>query len=383
MPEVALQGIVKEYGSVRATDNVDLTIADGEFVTLLGPSGCGKTTLLRSIAGLERPDGGVVRLGDRVVADASRGIFVSPEKRHLGMVFQSYALWPHLSVRSNIAYPLRARRNMSRKQIDERVTQLMEIVGLTGMHRRLISELSGGQQQRVALARALAGGTELVLYDEPLSNLDAGMRLTMRDEIRKVHDEMGTTSVFVTHDQEEALALSDRVVLMNKGKIVQSGTPHEVYASPRNSFVARFLGFENIFDVEHIDATDGTRLVLAGGAITVPSAKYPRLTPENNGLAIKSSHVRIAGAVRPDGEPVVRGRVRSRSYAGDRTHFIIEVNGVLVRAMVLNHLVQENELPAEDELTDVQFPAHLIAPLATDDAPANQRPETQTIRVAA
>ncbi|MGV9868806.1 ABC transporter ATP-binding protein [Rhodococcus koreensis] len=359
MPDVVLQRIVKTFGGVRATDGVDLTIKSGEFVTLLGPSGCGKTTLLRSIAGLEKPDSGRVFLGDRLVADADKGVFVSPDKRDVGMVFQSYALWPHMSVRSNIAYPLRARRRGTRQEVQGRVTDLMEVVGLSGMHRRLASELSGGQQQRVALARALAAGSELVLYDEPLSNLDAGMRVAMRNEIRSIHDEVGTTSILVTHDQEEALALSDRVVLLNKGKIVQSGTPHEVYASPRNSFVARFLGFENVFRVER----HGGRLRLHPGSIEISAHAYPRMTAHHDGLAIQASHVRIGSAVRPGDGPVLRGRVRARSYIGDRTEFVVDVSGADVHVMVLNHLVGEDLLPAEGEATDVQFPPALIAAL--------------------
>lgn len=364
MSEVILENIVKTYGSVRATDSIDLTIKDGEFVTLLGPSGCGKTTLLRSIAGLERPDSGRIRLGERVVTDSDQGIFVPTERRDLGMVFQSYALWPHMSVRNNIAYPLRVRRRGSKKEIEKKVLSLMKAVGLEGMHHRQISEMSGGQQQRVALARALAGGSDLVLYDEPLSNLDAGMRLTMRDEIRAIHDELGTTSVFVTHDQEEALALSDRVVLLNKGTIVQMGAPHEVYARPRNAFVANFLGFENIFDASLDAGGNERKLVLAGGKVVLTRDVYPRFHDGHDGLAIQAMHVRLGGAIRENEGTVMQGRVKRRSYGGNRTLYVVDVNGLDIHVMVLNHLAGNEALPEEGELTPIQLPPQLIAPLA-------------------
>lgn len=363
MPDIRLENIIKTYGSVRATDGVDLTIADGEFVTLLGPSGCGKTTLLRSIAGLERPDSGRIRLGGRVVTDSDAGIFVPTERRDLGMVFQSYALWPHMSVRGNIAYPLRARRRGSRSEIDKKVLALMKVVGLEGMHHRQISEMSGGQQQRVALARALAAGSDLVLYDEPLSNLDAGMRVTMRDEIRAIHEEMGTTSVFVTHDQEEALALSDRVILMNRGTIVQDGSPHEVYAHPRNAFVAEFLGFENIFGAE-LDADGQGQKITLNGTVSLPRTPYPRFQDQHDGLAIQALHVRLGGAVREDGTPVLQGRVKHRTFIGNRTLYVVDVNGLDINATVLNHLADTDMLPEEGELTSLQLPPELIAPLA-------------------
>ena len=375
MPDVVLEKIVKTYGATRATDGVDLTIADGEFVTLLGPSGCGKTTLLRNIAGLERPDEGRIRLGDRVVADSAARVFVPPEKRDLGMVFQSYALWPHMSVRSNIAYPLRTRRRGSRREIAERVAHLMNVVGLSGMQGRLVSELSGGQQQRVALARALAAGSELVLYDEPLSNLDAGMRISMREEIRSVHDEIGTTSIFVTHDQEEALALSDRVVLMNRGAIVQTGTPREVYSAPRNAFVAQFLGFENIFGIERQHHEGELLLHTDRGGLTFPAASSPLIPESHGGFAIKSSHVRIGAGVYPEEAPTFAGRVKLRSYVGDRTQFLLDVGGADVHAMVLNHLVDEEMLPAEGDVTPVQFAPKLVAALLREEAATAVTPE--------
>lgn len=361
MPEVLIEDLVKEFGDVRASDGVDLQIKDGEFVTLLGPSGCGKTTLLRCIAGLETPDSGRLTLGGRVAADPAAKLFIPPEKRQLGMVFQSYALWPHMSVRGNVSYPLRVAR-APRSEVNERVASLIKVVGLEGLRDRMPSELSGGQQQRVALARALATGSDLVLFDEPLSNLDAGMRITMREEIRSIHRTMGTTSILVTHDQEEALALSDRVVLMSKGSVIQIGTPREVYASPRNEFVAQFFGFENIYSATMGKGAERT-LVLDGGSAAIPVPDGYRLDDTTTGVAIKASHVRIGAAVRAEDGLVLSGRVRTRSYVGDRTEFVVEAGALEVRAVVLNHLTGGHPLPDVGEITQVQFPAELLAPL--------------------
>lgn len=364
MPNVTISNLVKTYGTMRATDNVSLDIQSGEFVTLLGPSGCGKTTLLRSIAGLETPDGGRITIGNRVVADPEKGIFVQPEKRNLGMVFQSYALWPHLNVYGNVAYPGRMKGKPSR-EIKKTVSSLLEVVGLSGKERRLITELSGGQQQRVALARALAGGSDLVLFDEPLSNLDAGMRIAMREEIRTVHNELGTTSIFVTHDQEEALAMSDRVVVMRAGQIAQLGTPQEVYSSPRDRYVAEFLGFENIYEAQWTDANASgqTQLQIAGGQVSIPVPSAVPLHSGSDGMAIKASHVRIGPSVRSEEGGVLEGRVRNRMYIGDRTAFTVDVGDLVVNVLVLNHLVHGSTLPGMGDLTQVQFPYGSIAPL--------------------
>lgn len=373
MPNVTISNLVKSYGTMRATDNVSLDIHSGEFLTLLGPSGCGKTTLLRSIAGLESPDEGRITIGDRVVADPHANIFVQPDKRNLGMVFQSYALWPHLSVYGNVAYPGKM-KGKPRKEIKKTVTSLLEVVGLGGKEGRLISELSGGQQQRVALARALAGGSDLVLFDEPLSNLDAGMRIAMRAEIRAVHNDLGTTSVFVTHDQEEALAMSDRVVVMRAGQIAQVGTPQEVYSSPKDRYVAEFLGFENIYKAEWTDVNASGRMqvVVEDGQASIPVPAGEVSHPESDGIAIKASHVRIGPAVRREDGGVMDGRVRNRMYIGDRTVFTVDVGEIVVHVLVLNHLAHGSRLPEAGDSTQVQFPYASIAPLIeTTTVPAN------------
>ena len=225
--------------------DLSLSVADGEFVTLLGPSGCGKTTTLRCIAGLERPDSGEIRIGGDVVASPERGIHLNPEDRNIGMVFQSYAVWPHMTVFDNVAYGLRVRRAPS-AVIKERTTRALELVGLGQLADRYATRLSGGQRQRVALARAIVYEPRVVLFDEPLSNLDAKLREQMRVELVRLQHEVGITSIYVTHDQAEALVMSDRVVVMDKGAIQQIGDPQTIYARPANTFVANFIGVANL-----------------------------------------------------------------------------------------------------------------------------------------
>lgn len=233
--------VVKRFGAVHAVDGVSFTIERGEIFTLLGPSGCGKTTTLRLVAGLEEPDDGEIFIAGKPVAVPARGIYLPPEKRQLGMVFQSYAIWPHLSVFENVAFPLRVRRE-SRETVRQRVAQALEIVGLGGFAERGATELSGGQQQRVALARALVYEPEILLLDEPLSNLDAKLREQMRVEIRALQNKLGLTILYVTHDQVEAMTLSDRIAVVHRGRFEQVGRPEEVYEKPRTEFAAGFLG---------------------------------------------------------------------------------------------------------------------------------------------
>ena len=240
MSSVTLESINKSYGSVQVVKAVDLSISDGEFVSLLGPSGCGKTTCLRMIAGLERNTGGKILIDQDLVSDAEAGVFVPPEKRHVGMVFQSYAVWPHMNVFANVAYPLRVAR-VSSSQVEERVAKVLKMVELSGYESRMPNQLSGGQQQRVALARGLVMEPRVLLLDEPLSNLDAKLRGKMRHDIRRIQQETKTTVVYVTHDQLEATTMSDRMVIMKDGEILQVGAPDEVKSAPTNDFVADFL----------------------------------------------------------------------------------------------------------------------------------------------
>jgi iron(III) transport system ATP-binding protein len=238
---VVIEGVAKRFGHVRAVDGLDLTIEDGRFVCLLGPSGCGKTTTLRMLAGLEFPDRGRIHADGRVLSDGDSGRFVAPEHRGVGLVFQSYALWPHMTVTQNIAFGLETRGwDPARRR--SRVHELLDLLRIGDLGSRYPSQLSGGQQQRVALARSLAPGTDLLLLDEPLSNLDAQLRLEMRAELKRLHEQLGTTIVFVTHDQLEAMTMATDVAVMKDGRLQQYAAPLDVYRRPANTFVASFMG---------------------------------------------------------------------------------------------------------------------------------------------
>jgi ABC-type Fe3+/spermidine/putrescine transport system ATPase subunit len=254
-----ISGLVKRYGQQTALDGVSINAGAGEFFTLLGPSGCGKTTLLRCVAGFARPDGG------RIVCDGARLDTLPAHARDIGMVFQNYAIFPHLSVAENIAYGLRARR-VPEPERARRVGDALDLVQMANLATRMPTQLSGGQQQRVALARALVVRPRLLLMDEPLSNLDARLRVTMRGEIRRIQRELGITTLYVTHDQEEALAVSDRVAVMQRGRVEQIGTPWDVYAEPRTAFVAQFVGLSNALEGT-IVGREGRRVTVEAGGL--------------------------------------------------------------------------------------------------------------------
>lgn len=261
MGEIRIEGLEKTFNSTRVLHAIDLHINEGEFVTLLGPSGCGKTTTLRCVAGLETPSSGKISIGAATVVDSALGSFIPPHRRRVGMVFQSYAIWPHMSARANVEFPLKRHKQGTRAEQQAIAQRALNSVGMSEYATRFPHELSGGQQQRIALARGLVAAGEVMLYDEPLSNLDAKLRVAMRDEVRRLHDEFGHTSIYVTHDQEEALAISDRVVIMNAGNIEQVGTPSDIFDRPATRYVADFIGFENILTVEDVSEGD----VVAGG----------------------------------------------------------------------------------------------------------------------
>jgi iron(III) transport system ATP-binding protein len=282
-------GLTKRFGPVTAVDSVSLEVEQGHTFALLGPSGCGKTTLLRLVAGFERPDGGGIRIGDRVVS--GQGVFVSPNKRRVGMVFQDYALFPHLNVESNVAFGLP--RGNDRKR---RVAELLEIVGLGGLGRRMPHEISGGQQQRVALARCLAAEPDLVLLDEPFSNLDPGMRVRVRAEVRQILESLGITAVFVTHDQEEALSLAERVGVMLHGRIVQCGRPADVYMRPAGRAVAEFLGDANFLTGSVEDGVVRCELGALRSADHLSGSVDIMVRPESLVLAEDGVPVRVANS---------------------------------------------------------------------------------------
>jgi iron(III) transport system ATP-binding protein len=240
MSNVVFKNIKKSYGDVHVIKDFSLTIEDGEFVSFLGPSGCGKTTCLRMVAGLEFNTGGELFIGETLVSAPEKKFFMAPEKRHVGMVFQSYAVWPHMNVFENIAYPLKIAK-VPKAELTERVQKIIDIVELTGLGNRMPNALSGGQQQRVALARGLVAQPKVLLLDEPLSNLDAKLREKMRHDIRNIQQQFKITCIYVTHDQLEAFSMSDKIVVMNKGDVMQIGTPDEIRRSPANEFVRDFI----------------------------------------------------------------------------------------------------------------------------------------------
>lgn len=322
MESIRIQGVVKDFGSTRALDGIDLEIGAGELFFLLGASGCGKTTLLRCIAGLERPTSGAVSFGGRDVTD------VPPHRREAALVFQSYALWPHMDVRRNVAFGLEERK-VPKDEIRRRVDEALEMVRLGGYAERAIDQLSGGQQQRVSLARALVVRPRCLLLDEPLSNLDAQLRVEMRREIRRIVKENGLTAVYVTHDQEEALAMADRMAVLARGRIAQAGTPEEVYRSPRSAHVAAFIGETNlipgILRRPSAGLADGkTEIeVEAGGLVLSGRITDPSWIPQE-GEPVKVSIRPEAWSIGADDGHGVEGRISERSYLGQRIQYWVD-----------------------------------------------------------
>lgn len=296
MSRIVLHEVRKRFGvnrdATKAINGLDLTIEPGEFFVLLGPSGCGKTTTLRCIAGLERPDSGRIEIAGSTVADPTRKVFIPPHKRDLGMVFQSYALWPHMSVLDNVAYPVKARR--SRHGASAVAMDALRLVGLDEQAKRYPAALSGGQQQRVALARALAASPELLLFDEPLSNLDATLRLHLRQQLRDLHQQLGFTAVYVTHDQAEALALADRVAIMREGRLEQVGSPQQLYNHPASAFVASFVGFENILQAIRVSDSAPVGDYDLGLGAPLRLANDLASHTRHASVALRAEHMRLA-----------------------------------------------------------------------------------------
>jgi iron(III) transport system ATP-binding protein len=344
---VELRNLTKRYDAVAVVDDVTLRIDHGVLVCLLGPSGCGKTTTLRLIAGFVEPTAGEIVVGERVVSTPRRT--VPPEARKMSMIFQSYALWPHMTVAENIAYGLTLRK-LPRQVIANRVATILATTHLAALAERYPGDLSGGQQQRVALARALIVEPETLLLDEPLSNLDANLREEMRFEVRRLHDEYRYTTVYVTHDQSEAMTTADLIAVMNAGRIEQLGTPEEIYAKPRSEFVARFIGASNVIRGKAVDAghvtVAGVPLAGAGSALT---------TGAQAAISIRQHEIRLLRATPPDKRHNVLPAVVARNvFLGNSRDYMVELrDGSLVRVVTAP---QENittgsavwiELPAE------------------------------------
>jgi ABC-type Fe3+/spermidine/putrescine transport system ATPase subunit len=325
---IDIKGLHKQFGAVAAVQALDLDIREGEFFTLLGPSGCGKTTTLRLVGGLERPDRGTLTLDGRCLAAPQRGVFVNPEKRNMGMVFQSYALWPHMTVFENVAYPLKLRW-VKKDIIRRKVEDALALVGLAGFGERHATALSGGQQQRVALARALVFSPRVLLLDEPLSNLDAQLRDEMRKELKALQRKLGLTVLMVTHDQVEALSMSDRVGLMNKGRLEQVDTPENVYHRPETTFVRDFLGkmFALRGTVAHIaDTHVGVALKGCEGApVAVRTNGGQAQLGRDVVIAIRPEQIAVANGLTNGGGNAVRVVVTDSQFLGDCHEYTISV----------------------------------------------------------
>lgn len=333
---VQVRNLTKKYRETSALDNVSIVFPSGQISVLLGPSGCGKSTTLRCLAGLERPDAGEIWIEGELVNDPSRHRFVPPERRSVGMVFQSYAIWPHLTVFENVAFPLEARR-LSKTEIRQKTLKAIETIGLTGFEERNATALSGGQQQRVALARSLVYEPRVLLLDEPLSNLDAVLRERTRIQLRQLQRRLRITMIFVTHDQEEAMALADMIFVMCEGRVVQTGSPDEIYNRPANSFVADFIGKGTFLDVIAEQAGERTReqtfRIFQSGARLV--APVPCRLPKDsrNRLFVRPEGLRLHDATPPDRVNVLPGRIEDAIYLGDHWDLRIDCNGVGLRVV--------------------------------------------------
>jgi len=331
MPGVVIKTLTKRYGDVAAVEGLSLDVKPGELVSLLGPSGCGKTTTLRLVAGFLQPEMGEIWVGERCLSSPTT--VVPPERRRMAMIFQSYALWPHMTVAQNVHYGLRFKPRVSKADRERRVADMLRIVQLAGFESRYPGELSGGQQQRVAVARALVVEPEILLLDEPLSNLDANLREEMRFEIRRLHESFGITTLYVTHDQAEAMVISDRVAVLHRGRVVQVGTAEDLFRRPRTRFVAEFIGRTNLLDAvagEPGIATRGSlrlRLAAPGGApgapliVSIRPHEIEPVVPERGASA---------------GANILAGTVQRMSYLGDAVDCQVRVNGsdVVLRVTV-------------------------------------------------
>src|SRR6476661_8243673 len=346
-PHIEVENLEIHYGEVAAVRGVSFSVQPGEQLTLLGPSGCGKTTTLRAIAGLEQPSAGEIRIGGAPVYSSVQRVNIPAEKRGLSMVFQSYAIWPHMTVFDNVAYGLRVRRE-SREQIAEKVERALDMVQMRAFSARGASQLSGGQQQRVALARAFVFQPSVLLFDEPLSNLDAKLRADMRIELRDLQHRLGITSIYVTHDLEEALAMSDHIVVMRDGLVEQTGTPDDIYRLPRSAFVADFIGSANLVHGRNRRdlATHGLLALETPGGQVIYGNAYGRSAGDELTVSVRTVHLQISPQ-RPAGERNVwPARVEKTVFQGDFTqvHILWGDQRLIARCAALDPLPAGQEV---------------------------------------
>ncbi|NPD21477.1 ABC transporter ATP-binding protein [Alterinioella nitratireducens] len=334
--DITLSDLRKHYrrrdgSSVRAIDHISLDIRQGEFVVLLGSSGCGKTTLLRCIAGLEAPDAGAIRIDGKPVFDSASNLFTPPEHRRIGMMFQSYALWPHMTIRENIQFPLKMQK-VDKASAEKKIAHVLEMMHIGELAQQYPNQLSGGQQQRVALARAMVCSENLLLFDEPLSNVDAMVREHLRTELSFMQKELGFTAIYVTHDQEEAMAMADRIVVLGGGRIWQHGSPEEIYHEPVDGRVAAFVGSANLIPGQ----LAGTEISTALGSMTVPAGQI-RSRGTEVAIMSRPEHWRLSaageagGVASPEGALKLRGTVRLITHLGPHTDYIVAVGGQEIR----------------------------------------------------
>lgn len=372
MSDLIIEGLVKDFGKVRAVDNLTLTVKDGTLTSFLGSSGCGKTTTLNSIAGLEPIDAGVIRIGDFILNHTARKIALPPEHRGLGMVFQSYALWPHLTVYNNLALGLKLKK-VSNTEAKKRIQETLELVGLKDLDKRYPFQLSGGQQQRVALARAVVAQPHLLLLDEPLSNLDAKVREQARAWLREIQNRLGITTIYVTHDQAEALAISDMVAVMSQGKLLQYGPPHEIYENPTNKFVADFIGVSSFLNGTVVQrGNNSTRVQIESGEILTSSRPAP--TGDKVTIVIRSERIHLlATSQAAEALNSIPARIVSGVYLGNKYQYLVQTKTVTLRVEKLDAAPGEEVLlgfepedlillPAEDGEAVPAHPEQLEAP---------------------
>jgi iron(III) transport system ATP-binding protein len=336
MAELQLINLQKKFGNNIAVDNITVTVPDGEFITFLGPSGCGKTTTLRMIAGFIKPTKGSIMVGNDIISSVKDNVFLPPDKRDMGMVFQTYAVWPHMNTFNNVAYPLKF-KDFSKKEIKERVSETLSMVKLDGFEERFPHQMSGGQQQRVALARALIMEPSLLLLDEPLSNLDAKLRETMRYEIVELQRRLRITVVYVTHDQIEAMSMSNRIIVMDQGIMQQIGTPQDIYEKPKNRFVADFIGMANFLSCEVIkQETSSVNVIIldanGGTNLTVPIHGEMELD-KNVTVVIRPEDIEVLPYESNDN---LVGEIKRQTYLGDRNDCTVQSGEIQLRVHTQN-----------------------------------------------